>query len=110
MKHFGGDIAGYASLHSDQAQWTRRVGEVRVQVGSDCRGLGLGKRLVGKIFRLSQDLGLNKMAAMMTPEQTSARAAFTELGFRVEATLQDWVVDRGGKSRDLLIMSLHCER
>jgi L-amino acid N-acyltransferase YncA len=102
-------IAGYASIHTDGARWTRRVGEIRVQVGVDYRGLGLGKRLVGEIFRLSQDLGLKKMAAMMTPEQASARATFEELGFRVEAQLQDWVVDRDGKSRDLMIMSLNCE-
>ena len=50
------------------------------------------------------------MAAMMTPDQVSARASFEELGFRVEATLQDWVVDRKGGSRDLVIMSLVCER
>jgi len=47
---------------------------------------------------------------MMTPDQTSARVSFEELGFRVEATLQDWVVDREGGSRDLMIMSLVCER
>ncbi|MBV8772887.1 MAG: GNAT family N-acetyltransferase, partial [Deltaproteobacteria bacterium] len=63
----------------------------------------------GEIFRLSQDLGLKKMAAMMTPEQSSARATFEELGFRIEARLQDWVVDRDGNSRDLVIMSLICE-
>ena len=103
-------VAGYASIHTDGARWTRRVGEIRVQVGVAYRGLGLGKRLVGEIFRLSQDLGLKKMAAMMTPEQASARATFNELGFRVEAQLQDWVVDREGKSRDLIIMSLVCER
>src|SRR5277367_3497010 len=28
----GGTIAGYASLHLEQARWTRRVGEIRVQV------------------------------------------------------------------------------
>ena len=103
-------VAGYASIHTDGARWTRRVGEIRVQVGIDYRGLGLGKRLVGEIFRLSQDLGLKKMAAMMTPEQASARATFEELGFRVEAQLQDWVVDREGRSRDLMILSLLCER
>jgi L-amino acid N-acyltransferase YncA len=102
-------LAGYASIHMDGARWTRRVGEIRVQVGSDYRGIGLGKRLVGEIFRLSQDLGLKKMAAMMTPEQVSARATFEELGFRVEAQLQDWVVDRDDRSRDLVIMSLVCE-
>lgn len=104
------DVAVYASLHTDGARWTRLVGEVRVQVRVDCRGAGLGKRLVGEIFRLGQDLGLKKMAAMMTPDQTSARASFEGLGFRVEATLQDWVIDRKGGCRDLIIMSLVCER
>lgn len=104
----GDKIAGYASIHTDGARWTRRVGEIRVQVGPDRRGLGLGKRLVGEIFRLSQDLGLKKLAAMMTPEQASARATFEELGFRIEAQLQDWVVDREGRSRDLVIMTLVC--
>jgi L-amino acid N-acyltransferase YncA len=50
------------------------------------------------------------MAAMMTPEQASARAAFETLGFRLEATLQDWVVDREDRFRDLVIMTLECER
>ena len=27
-----GELAGYASLHLEQARWTRRVGEIRVQV------------------------------------------------------------------------------
>ena len=110
LAELDGDVVGYASLHTEGARWTRRVGEVRVQVGVDYRGAGLGKRLVGEIFRLGQDFGLKKMAAMMTPDQKSARAAFEELGFRVEATLQDWVVDREGGSRDLVIMSLACER
>jgi L-amino acid N-acyltransferase YncA len=110
LAELNGDVAGYASLHTEGARWTRLIGEVRVQVGIGNRGVGLGKRLVGEIFRLGQDLGLKKMAAMMTPEQVSARAAFDELGFRVEATLGDWVVDREGRSRDLVIMTLECER
>ncbi|HJU10302.1 MAG TPA: GNAT family N-acetyltransferase [Candidatus Binataceae bacterium] len=105
----GGEVAGYASIHTDGARWTRRVGEIRVQVGTDYRGLGLGKRLVGEIFRVSQDLGLKKLAAMMTPEQTSARVTFEKFGFQIEASLHDWVIDREGNSRDLMIMSLVCE-
>jgi L-amino acid N-acyltransferase YncA len=110
LAELGSVVAGYASLHTDGARWTRLVGEVRVQVRVDYRGVGLGKRLVGEIFRLGQDLGLKKMAAMMTPDQTAARSSFEELGFRIEATLEDWVVDREGESRDLIIMSLVCER
>jgi L-amino acid N-acyltransferase YncA len=101
----GGEIVGYASVHSEQARWTRRVGEIRVQVGANYRGVGLGRQLAAQIFRLGQLRGLKKMAAMMTPDQAGARAAFEKLGFQVEALLQDWVVDRNGRPRDLLIMS-----
>ncbi len=100
-----GEIVGYASVHSDQAHWTRRVGEIRVQVGATYRGVGLGRQLAAQIFHLGQLRGLKKMAAMMTPDQAGARAAFEKLGFQVEALLQDWVVDRDGRPRDLLIMS-----
>jgi L-amino acid N-acyltransferase YncA len=100
-----GELAGYASLHLEQARWTRRVGEIRVQVGVGYRGAGLGKQLAAQIFRLGQARGLKKMAAMMTPDQVGARAAFEKIGFNVEALLQDWVVDRKGRPRDLLIMS-----
>jgi L-amino acid N-acyltransferase YncA len=100
-----GKLAGYASLHLEQARWTRRVGEIRVQVGVPYRGVGLGRQLAVQIFGLGQARGLKKMAAMMTPDQAGARAAFEKIGFSVEALLQDWVVDRKGRPRDLLIMS-----
>jgi hypothetical protein len=41
----------------------------------------------------------------MTPDQRGARATFERLGFHPEALLADFVVDREGKTRDLLIMS-----
>ena len=102
-------LAGYATLHLEQARWTRRVGEIRVQVAPAFRGHGLGRRLTAEIFHLGQSRGIKKMAAMMTPDQTGARAAFEKLGFQVEALLQDWVVDRRGRPRDLLIMSYDLE-
>ena len=105
----GEELAGYATLHSEQARWTRRVGEIRVQVAPEFRGQGLGRRLTLEIFHFGQSRGIKKMAAMMTPDQTGARAAFEKLGFQVEALLQDWVVDRGGRPRDLLIMSYDLE-
>ena len=40
-----GELAGYATLHLEQARWTRRVGEIRVQVAPAFRGHGLGRRL-----------------------------------------------------------------
>jgi len=105
IAEIAGVMAGYASLHHDQVRWTRRVGEIRVLLGPAYRGAGLGRRLAEEMFHLGQRRGIKKMAALMTPDQTRARAAFERLGFQVEALLQDWVVDRNGRPRDLLIMS-----
>lgn len=98
-------LAGYASVHTDQARWTRTIGEIRMQVGRQFRGVGLGRMLAAEIFAIGKERGLRKMAAMMTPDQAGARAAFEKLGFQIEALLQSWVVDRNGRPRDLIIMS-----
>ena len=106
LAEINGEIASYASVHLEQARWTRRVGEIRVIGGQRYRGKGLGRRLTAEIFELAKSLGLKKLTAMMTPDQGAARAAFERLGFRVEAVLADWVEDRSGRVRDMLIMTL----
>ncbi len=105
LAEIDGDLAAYASVHLDQARWTRRVGEIRIITSSRYRGAGLGRRLAAEVFDLARSLGLKKITAQMTTEQTAARAAFEHLGFQVEAMLSDWVEDRRGRSRDLLIMT-----
>ena len=105
LAEVGGEVAAYASIHLEQARWTRHVGEIRVNGSPRFRGRGLGKRLTSEIFDLGKSLGLKKLAAMMTPDQIAARAAFERLGFRVEAVLADWVEDRSGHVRDMLIMT-----
>src|SRR3990172_5278086 len=98
-------IAGYASIHVTDAQWMRHVGELRVRVGSDFRGIGLGKRLTNEAFSLATDLGLKKITAQMSTDQRSARQVFEHLGFRPEALLTDHVMTRDGRTQDLLLMS-----
>ncbi|MCZ6657279.1 MAG: GNAT family N-acetyltransferase [Gammaproteobacteria bacterium] len=98
-------LVGYATVHRNQAPWTRRVGEIRVNIGPDYRGKGLGKNLTGQIFDVARALGLKKVMANMTSDQPGAQAAFRRLGFVPEALLADYVEDRNGTSRDLVIMS-----
>ena len=104
-----GKMAGYASVHRNEALWTRHMGEIRVLVSSDFRQLGLGRRLVNEIFLIGKALGLKKLTVKMTPDQKGARATFERLGFRLEALLADYVVDHEGKPRDMLIMSLDAD-
>ena len=77
-----GSIAGYASVHHNDALWNRHVGELRVIVGSEYRRHGLGRRLTDEVFAIARELGLQKLTAQMTPDQKGARATFQRRGFR----------------------------
>ena len=101
----GEKLAGYASLHYNEVLWTRHVGEVRVAVAPKYRRLLLGQALADEVFSIARELGLKKITAQMTPDQVAARVTFERLGFRPEALLADFVQDRRGHTRDLLIMA-----
>ena len=98
-------LVGYATVHRNPARWTRRVGEIRVNVSPGYRARGLGRRLIAQIFDLARAQGLRKLMASMTTDQPGAQAAFRKLGFVPEALLADYVEDRNGLARDMVIMS-----
>jgi len=98
-------LIGYATVHRNPAPWTRRVGELRVNVNQAYRTRGLGKNLISEIFDVARGMGVRKLMANMTTDQHGAQAAFRRLGFMPEALLSDHVEDRNGRSRDLVIMS-----
>ncbi|MEQ8858060.1 MAG: GNAT family N-acetyltransferase [Pseudomonadales bacterium] len=102
-------LVGYATVHRNPAPWTRRVGEIRVNVSPAYRGKGLGRVLTARIFDVARGLGLAKLVANMTSDQHGAQAAFRRLGFIPEAVLADYVEDRGGRLRDLVIMTYDIE-
>jgi L-amino acid N-acyltransferase YncA len=101
------EIAGYASMHHNEVTWQRHLGELRVQVGPAYRSKGLGRALAAEIFAIAHDMGLKKIVAHMTPDQHGAISTVRRLGFQQEALLQDFVIDRVGRTRDLLVMT--CE-
>lgn len=104
LAEVNGQMAGYASLHFTDVTWQRHVGEIRIQVGSRYRSLGLGRQLAAEVFAVAREAGLRKITAQMTPDQKGAIATFERLGFQPEALMQDFVIDRGGRTRDLIVM------
>jgi L-amino acid N-acyltransferase YncA len=104
-----GGLIGYATVHRNPAPWTRRVGELRVNVSRNYRARGLGRYLTAEIFDVARSLGLKKMQANMTSDQHGAQAAFRRLGFVPEALLADYVEDRNGRPRDMVIMCYDIE-
>ncbi|HKA56938.1 MAG TPA: GNAT family N-acetyltransferase [Candidatus Binatia bacterium] len=105
LAEVGNEVVGYVSLHHNEVTWQRHLGEVRLQVGPRYRSQGLGRALAGAIFTIARDLGLRKLVAQMTPDQKGAIATVERLGFRREALLRDFVIDRADHTRDLIIMT-----
>ncbi|MEM7078831.1 MAG: GNAT family N-acetyltransferase [Pseudomonadota bacterium] len=98
-------VVGYCTVDRNPARWTRRVGEIRVNVVPQMRSRGLGRHMTSKIFDVARRIGLRKLIAHMTPDQVGAQAAFARLGFRPEALLTDYIEDRDGDVHDLAIMT-----
>ena len=98
-------LVGYATVHRNPASWTRHLGEIRVNVNPAYRSRGLGRALAAHVVDLAAQLGLQKLTAHMTSDQRGAQSAFRHLGFIPEALLADYVQDRSGTTRDMVIMS-----
>ena len=105
-----GLLAGYASLHVNPLRWTRQVGEILINVMPEWRSGGLGEGLCAEMLTLAGILQLRKITAQMVAEHKNARALFERLGFHVEALLPDWIEDRDGHCRDLLLMAYQVRR
>ena len=100
-----GVLVGCTSIHIDPLSWSRHVGELRVLVATSERGRGLGRVLIQECFIQALELGLKKLVAQMTTNQTGAIAVFEDLGFHPEALLRQHVADRDGVTHDLVLLS-----
>ena len=100
-----GKIIGEASLLESGAGWTRHRGDIRMIVGPQARGEGLGHYLAEEIFVIAELFGLRKLAAQMSHDQLGAQSVFRGLGFESVAVLPGFVIDREGAERDLLVMA-----
>ncbi|MER3419016.1 MAG: GNAT family N-acetyltransferase [Chloroflexota bacterium] len=99
-----GSVMGEATLHLSDVPWTRHVGVVRVFTAYEQRGRGLGRLLLEEICRLAPSLGIEKLVAEMTVEQTAAQHLMRDLGFVEQAHLPLFVKDRRGQRHDLIMM------
>ena len=100
-----GKVIGCTALIHDDLSWSPHVGELRVVVSADARGLGLGRQLIQESFAQALERGLEKLAVQMTTDQRGAIAMFESMGFRAEALLAGHVRDRAGRKHDVAMLS-----
>jgi len=105
-----GGIAGTAAIIRDPLGWSAHVGQVRLLVAVDHRGKGVGRELLKEILSIALGMGLKKLVARMTADQTGAIALFESMGFRGEAMLRNHVMDQHGELHDIAMLSYDVAR
>lgn len=100
-----GRFIGYGSLACSQPHWTRHLGEIRLLINPAWRGKGLGRILANEVMQIAEDKGLRKVIARMAVDQKAAIQVFEHLGFHTEALLADFVMDRDGRTHDVMVMT-----
>jgi RimJ/RimL family protein N-acetyltransferase len=101
----GGKLVGHGTLTCNNLTWTRHLGEMQLLISPDFRGHGLGNLLADEVNAIARAKNLQKVVARMASEQKGAQQVFERLGFTVEALLADYVIDRQGRTHDLIVMS-----
>jgi len=100
-----GKLVGHGSLGQMELYWARHLGEIQLLIKPEFRGQGLGHLLANEVFDLARRTGLQKIVARMASDQKGALQVFERLGFRAEALLGDYVIDRNNRTHDLIVMS-----
>ena len=99
-----GEVVGCGALVRDPHSWSPHVGEIRMVVSLDVRGLGVGRALSQETFAWAVGAGLAKLSVQLTVDQQAAIALFESLGFKAEALLRDHVRDIDGKKHDIVVL------
>lgn len=101
----GATVVGFAAV-LPLTGWSDHVGDVRLIVGPQRRGAGVGTALARLALTGAVQAGLKKLVVELPVEQVHAIDMFTKLGFTGEALLRDHIRDRAGELRDLVMLAL----
>lgn len=102
----GGVIAAYAIVRRLPG-WSSHVGDIRLIVHKNWRGMGLGTTMARAVKDAARDLGVSKLIVDMLEAQQEGREIFEKLGFRVEGTFADHARDRQGRRHTLLTLAYY---
>ena len=97
-------IIGYVSV-ARLPGWSNHVGELRLVVGPNRRGGGIGRALAQHAIRSALSSGTSKLIVELAADQESAAAMFASLGFSGESLMRDHIRDREGRFHDLIVLA-----
>jgi RimJ/RimL family protein N-acetyltransferase len=99
-------VVGSASIHFGDGS-KRHIGEVRIFLAKDFRKRGLGMKMIRVLIDLARTHGLSILIAEVPAEQTRVVKAFETLGFKAQATLDDYFLFPDGETQDMVFMTMY---
>src|SRR3990170_6789103 len=98
-------VVGSATLHFFSGP-KRHIGEVRLFLAKDFRKRGLGMKMIRALVDLARKQGLSILIAEVIADMSKVVKAFEQLGFKPQATLDDYFMFPDGDSCDVVLMSM----
>lgn len=102
----GDRIVGDAGLSQPRYGWKRHSAEIRIIVARELQDRGLGTLLLRELFQEATHRGVEKLFAMVAPEQHGAIRMIEKVGFRSELRLKDHRRTLHGELGDVLCMTV----
>ena len=96
-------LVGDCSLHKGQTS-SRHVGEIRIFLARDFRGIGLGSKMIQEMAEVARKLDLQFLKAEIILEHVKVIKAFRRLDFDLRCTLDDFFMRRDGVTHDVALM------
>lgn len=93
-------IVGDCTLHIGRKS-RRHIGEVRIFLAPDYRGVGLGSKMIKEMEEVARKLGLMFLVAEVILDHVGLVKAFRRLGFDLRCTLDDYFLSAEKKSYDV---------
>lgn len=106
-----GQIIANIRLHRRPADCLRHIAHLRIMVDPAYRQQRIGTWMLLDAVKLAMDIGIEILVAeFVSGVEEAARNAALKLDFFEQAVLKDYVKDRQGKYRDLVIMTKTLQR
>lgn len=96
-------LVGDCSLHVGRGS-TRHIGEVRIFLAPDYRGVGLGSSMIKEAEEVAKKLGLTFLMAEVILDHVGLVKAFRRVGFDLRCTLDDYFIAHDGKTYDVAFL------
>ena len=102
----GDAVIGSLGITREEHPVTRHVASIGMMVHPDWRGRGVGSALMAKSLQWAQEMGVEKVALSVYPDNDAARALYRKFGFVEEGRRVKQLRRSSGELWDVVDMGL----